>query len=133
MLIEVLHGEYSDTRQLAVVQLVLIGEKAIPPLISFLKKEDKMEKDLNALGGLEMDNYHRARSEFKIKWGKEPDNLSISGIQASTKMHNARSRSIEGALQALTLLEVPNLNVLFPELALVRKFYGTDPIAKFFT
>jgi hypothetical protein len=70
MLIQVLHGEYSDTRELAVVQLVLIGEKSIQPLIAFLKKEDEMEKDLDALGGLEMDSYHKARAEFKIKWAQ---------------------------------------------------------------
>ena len=46
MLIEVLHGKYSDTRDLAVVQLVLLGEKAVPYICSYLRKEADLENDL---------------------------------------------------------------------------------------
>jgi hypothetical protein len=64
--------------------------------------------------------------------GTEPDNLSLSGIQASTKSHNARSRGIEGALKTLTLLNVTNLKELFPSLALIKRFDADNPISKFF-
>ena len=53
MLISVLHGEYSDTRELAVVQLVVLGEKAIPPLTAYLKKEDEIEAGLELKGSLQ--------------------------------------------------------------------------------
>lgn len=46
MLIEVLHGKYSDTRDLAVVQLVLLGKKAVPYICSYLRKEAHLENDL---------------------------------------------------------------------------------------
>ena len=38
MLIEVLHGEYSDTRDLAVVQLAILGEKAVPYISAYLEE-----------------------------------------------------------------------------------------------
>ncbi|MGA3290730.1 MAG: hypothetical protein ABSD42_10895 [Candidatus Bathyarchaeia archaeon] len=46
LLISALQGEYSDTRDLAVVQLVLLGEKCIPYLVSYLRKQEKNEEDI---------------------------------------------------------------------------------------
>jgi len=46
MLIEVLHGEYQDTRDLAVVQLSIFGEKAVPYIPSFLEDEAEKESDM---------------------------------------------------------------------------------------
>jgi hypothetical protein len=46
MLIEVLHGEYSDTRDLAVVQLSILGEKAVPYLSAYLEDEADKENDM---------------------------------------------------------------------------------------
>jgi hypothetical protein len=46
MLIEVLHGEYSDTRDLAVVQLSILGNRAIPFISSFLEQEAEKENDM---------------------------------------------------------------------------------------
>jgi hypothetical protein len=46
MLIEVLHGEYQDTRDLAVVQLSIFDEKAVPYISSFLEGEAEKERDM---------------------------------------------------------------------------------------
>jgi hypothetical protein len=46
MLIEVLHGEYQDTRDLAIVQLSIFGEKAVPYISRFLEDEAEKEGDM---------------------------------------------------------------------------------------
>jgi hypothetical protein len=48
LLISVMQGEYSDTRDLAVAQMVLLGDKALPHLTAFLRREEKLEEEIVA-------------------------------------------------------------------------------------
>jgi hypothetical protein len=46
LLISELHSKYDGTRKIAIAQLILLGDKAVPYLNSFLDKELDLEKDL---------------------------------------------------------------------------------------
>ena len=120
MLIQVLHGQSSDIRELAVVQLVLMGKKAVPPLMAYLEKEEALEQDLEVLGkpprplvGTQKDHevYHKATEAFESKWGNSPSHYESENVAMS------REVAIEGALNALTLLGQNNFYDLFPHLA----------------
>ncbi|MGA2681347.1 MAG: hypothetical protein ABSF44_06040 [Candidatus Bathyarchaeia archaeon] len=62
ILIEVLHGEYSDTRDLAVVQLSILSEKAVPYLSAYLEDEADKEND--------MIKYFELYKDWCVKQGK---------------------------------------------------------------
>ena len=120
MLIQVLHGQSSDTRELAVVQLVLMGKKAVPPLMAYLKKEEALEQDIESLGKpprplvanqKEHEVYRKATEAFESKWGYSPSHYESENVAVS------REVAIEGALKALTLLGQNNFYDLFPHLA----------------
>ncbi len=120
MLIQVLHGQYSDTRELAVVQLVLMGKKAVPPLMAYLEKEEALEQDIESLGKpprplvatqKEHELYRKATEAFANKWGNSPSHYESENVAMS------REVAIEGALKALTLLGQNNFYDLFPHLA----------------
>jgi hypothetical protein len=113
MLIQVLHGEYSDTRELAVVQLVLIGNNAIKPLEAFLGKEEEWQRDndsrANRKGPLRRTNadaelYRKEDEKFIAKWGTEK------------RTPTSRCSAIKGAIRALRLLGVQNIESLYPQL-----------------
>ncbi len=115
-LIEVLHGEHSDTRDLAVVQLVLLGNKSVAPLLNYLEKEEKVHFDLEShpvqKGAFSSDPEHcTAWKDFQNKWGHFPD-AYVAGSFAE-----ARKNGIEEALNALGLLGVDNASNGFPRLA----------------
>jgi hypothetical protein len=120
MLISVLHGQQSDSRELAVVQLVLMGKKAVPPLMAYLEKEEALEQDIEALGkpprplaATQKDHelYRKATEAFESKWGNSPSHYKSENVAMS------REVAIEGALKALTLLGQNNFYDLFPHLA----------------
>src|SRR4030042_2076948 len=81
MLIQVLHGEYTDTRELAVVQLVLLGDKCVPYVCSYLEREAEMENDLITHHKLHIEHHrnegdreatrvlNQFREVFQRKWG----------------------------------------------------------------
>jgi hypothetical protein len=123
LLIQILHGEHSDTRDLAVVQLVLLGKKAVPPLTSFLKKEDELREDLEAL---KKDTVYFNAFLFQKKWHRSPDSFySDYGLKPTPTRY-----AIEGALKALRLLGINNFNDLFPHIILA--FNGNTEIRAFF-
>ena len=111
MLIEILHGEYSDTRDLAVVQLALLGEKVVPYICSYLKKEGELESDLI--------EYHKINEEkggwspeltsfandFKKKWGCNPSTTSHG--ETDKRDSEQRRCAVEGALKALSIIGDP--------------------------
>lgn len=119
-LISVLHGEYSDTRDLAVVQLALLGKKAVPHLCSYLRKEADMENDLmiyhemyyqeefdDSFGfsvKLPLEKWKTSREfrqHFKEKWKLDPHTngeINISG----------RDEAVERALEALKIIGDPS-------------------------
>lgn len=108
-LIEVLHGQYEDTRQLAVVQLVLLGNKSVKPLLAYLDKEEVMQMELESMtinrGGLSGDPQHEpAWIAFKNKWGHFPDDYVAGAIA------DARQNALEGAMKSLGLLGVADAN-----------------------
>ncbi len=116
MLIEVLHGEYSDTRALAAIQLVLLGNKSIPPLLNYLEKEEKIHYALESepiqKGALCDDPQHcSAWLNFTKKWGHTP------GEYSSGQFADSRKYGIQGALNTLSLLGVENAINGFPRLA----------------
>ena len=110
MLIEILHGEYSDTRDLAVVQLALLGEKVVPYICSYLKKEGELESDLI--------EYHKINEEkggwspeltsfvndFEKKWGCKPSTTSRG---ETDKPDYGRRCAVEGTLKALSITGDP--------------------------
>lgn len=115
-LIEVLHGEYSDTRDLAVVQLALLGRKAVPFILSFLKKEGDLERDFSyfheirerisrsGYGGETPEDLacmhaeeEKFRQDFERKWGWDPTREDYPGS-------DGREYAVEGALDALALI-----------------------------
>jgi hypothetical protein len=120
MLIQVLHGQSSETRELAVVQLVLMGKKAVPPLMAYLEKEEALERDIESLGkppkplvATQKDHeiYRKATEAFESKWGYSPSHYESENVAMS------REVAIEGTLNALTLLGQNNFYDLFPHLA----------------
>jgi hypothetical protein len=120
MLIRVLHGQSSEVRELAVVQLVLMGKKAVPTLMAYLEKEEALERDIESLGkppkplvATQKDHevYRKATEVFESKWG-----YSLSHYE-SENVAMSREVAIEGALNALTLLGQNNFYDLFPHLA----------------
>ncbi len=115
MLIEVLHGEYSDTRDLAVVQLVVLGNKSVAPLLNYLEKEEKMHFDLESQsiqkGVFSGDPQHCSSwVDFRKKWGHFP------GDYQAGKIADSRKNAIKGALNALNMLGVSNATNGFPRL-----------------
>jgi hypothetical protein len=84
-LISVLHGKYSDTRELAVVQLALLGEKATPHICSYLKDEAKLEEELIKY------------CETYNKWKTLPQNVSPP--------INERARYSEEELESIKMQE----------------------------
>jgi len=116
MLIEVIHGEHSDTRHLAVVQLVLLGNKSVNPLLTFLEKEEKVHFDLESKSiqkGAYSDDPQHCSSwvDFKKKWGHFPDDYAAGSFADS------RKNGIQASLKALDLLGVENAINGFPILA----------------
>jgi hypothetical protein len=79
MLIEVLHGEYSDTRDLAVIQLSILGEKAVPYISAYLKDEAEKEADMIKYFELYKDwqikdqKYYQAKRNFEGIFFREWD------------------------------------------------------------
>ena len=131
-LIEVLHGEYSDTRDLAMVQLAHLGEKAVPYICSYLEKEAELENDLikyhklftkwnmgpQLLGPVDPNtSYTKAEREsikaheimsgfadsFKKKWGCHPREDG----ETDKKDSEQRRYGVEGALEALSIIGDP--------------------------
>lgn len=118
-LIEVLHGEYSDTRDLAVVQLALLGNKSVPYICSFLEKEGDLERALiefhklrrrieeHSYGGYDVSLIEEMRKEkekfcqdFKRKWGWDVYRDDYPGSEG-------RADAVEGALEALSIIGDP--------------------------
>ena len=90
MLIEVLHGEHSDTRDLAVVQLVLLGNKSVAPLLNYLEKEEKMHFDLESQpikkGAFSSGPEHcTAWKNFQNKWGHFPNEYAAGSFAEARK------------------------------------------------
>jgi hypothetical protein len=103
MLIEDLHGQYSDARELAIVQLVLLGDKSVKPLLAYLEKEERMQAEWETQNvqrsGFSGDPHHEeAWIAFRENWGHFPSEY-VAG-----KIADARINGIEGALKALSLL-----------------------------
>ena len=136
-LIQVLHGDYSDTRDLAVVQLAVLGEKAVPYILSFLKKEADLEIDfieahkimcrilkeennepywkVSPAREQRLKEYEESKERFleyfKKKWGWE---ISILGCDIyypaqKTTPPNLwqRKEAVDRALEALTIIGDP--------------------------
>lgn len=121
MLIEVLHGDYSDTRDLAVVQLALLGQRAVPYICSYLKEEGELEKDLIeyhkmhekwSRGGYRGKDDLRVKlyeamtkfaDNFKKKWGCSPYECGKTDREDSEQ----RGYAVDGALKALSLIGDP--------------------------
>jgi hypothetical protein len=123
MLIQVLHGEYSDTRDLAVVQLVLLGNKSVKPLLTYLEKEEHMQTELESEpirnGRLADDPpNHESWVVFYKKWGHLPDDYEAG------KMAEARMQGIQGALKTLSILGIDDATGRFSKLA--EKLQGKE-------
>ena len=137
-LIQVLHGEYSDTRDLAVVQLAVLGEKAVPYILSFLKKEADLERDFveihkiwcrilkeeskgpswkvspaseQRLKELE-ESKKRFLEYFKKKWGFEIcvlGNIYYPAQETSPPDLWQRKEAVDRALEALAIIGDPKV------------------------
>lgn len=115
-LIEVLHGEYSDTRDLAVVQLALLGNKSVPYICSFLEKEGDLERDFNSFHKISenidskgysqpippemQEEAEKFRQYFERKWGWRINRGDYPGSEG-------RADAVEGALEALSIIGDP--------------------------
>jgi len=87
MLIEVLHGDYSDTRDLAVVQLAIIGEKAVPYISAYLEElADKVN---------EMIKYDELYTDFTNKRDKfrEAERNSVARVLAKFQFEAERAEN----------------------------------------
>jgi len=116
ILIEVLHCEHFGNRDLAVVQLVLLGNKSVNPLLTFLEKEEKLHFNLQSkpiqYGAHSHYPLHTpAWRDFKEKWGHFPNEYTTESFA------NSRKNSIIGALRVLELLGVENVINGFPILS----------------
>lgn len=118
ILIQVLHGQLSDSRHLALVQLVVLGDKAVQPLRAYLEKEEALQNDLEALGKppgrlankKDAEKYRFADEKFAEKWG-------ASAGYYSEEEYIPRGLAIKGALEALSLLGQKDLETAFPKVA----------------
>ena len=117
LLIKVLHDQYSSPRELALVQLVLMGDRAIQPLKAYLEKEEALQNDLEALGKQpsrlgnqkELGQHRLASEKFMEKWGMVDYN--------SEDVFIPRGLAIKGAPDALSLLGQNDLEISFPKIA----------------
>lgn len=126
-LIEVPHGEYSDTRDLAVVQLALLGRKAVPYILTFLKKEGELEQDFIDYDAIsnryrhvhaeyitdwrhegvprpdkEEEEFDKFCQYFKKKWGWSIRDEHLPS--RDTERFDRRKRAVDGALEALAII-----------------------------
>jgi len=124
-LIEVLHGEYSDTRDLAVVQLAILGSQAVPHICAFLKKEGDLERDFVkcarapwyddftvpyplSRGVKERKAIEEFRQYFEKKWGWKISygDLPSRSVDVSGRFPQ-RQEAVDGALEALAIIGDP--------------------------
>lgn len=127
-LISVLHGEYSDTRDLAVVQLALLGKKAVPYLCLYLQKEVDMENDLIIYHEMhcqeEIDSWIRPSiklpqekwksyvefgQHFEEKWKIPPHEDGEIDIPG-------RDEAVEGVIEALEIIGDPSAIAILEKL-----------------
>ena len=153
MLIEVLHGEYSDTRDLAVVQLAILGEKAVPYISAYLEeladkvndmiKYDELYTDyMNARANGETKRAKNALSEYATvliaKWGitkswRVPEWIAGSSTinkwirEEIEKKGRATRDAVQGVLKALSIIGDRRVIPLLRRLPIYRfhyEYYG---------
>ena len=96
-------------------QLVLMGDRAIKPLVAYLEKEEALQVDIEAVGkrvgalGNGYKKYSDACQAFYNKWGNSPTEYEPGELARS------RGRAVGGVIKALTLLGQNNFE-LFPHL-----------------
>ena len=121
-LISVLHAKSSDARDLALVQLVMMGDLAIQPLLAYLQREEDFQNDLEALGKAptplrggprEHEAYREASERFREKWDQYPTEYAAEDSAIG------RSLAIQGAFEALSLIGRKDSEKSFPRIAKV--------------